>query len=103
MWMNEYEIDRAVHQFNDDRVLSPAVVTLANLRDAVNRNSDGWPYWQAPAKAADRLMGLIIRADHEELRTGRRHTVTAAEVRKALTPIKSFRTKHSLDFVVVAP
>jgi len=102
MWMNEYEIDQATDQFHEDVVLRPACLTLSNLRDAVNDNSDGWPYWQAPAKAAGKLMELIQQAQNQE-RHGGAHQITVQQVRKALTPVKSFRTRTGLQFVMVAP
>jgi hypothetical protein len=102
MWMNEYEIDEALDQFEYDTVLSSACVTLSNLRDAVNANSDGWPYWQAPAKAASKLMTLIQEAQRQE-RNGARHQLTSDQVAKAMVPIKSFRTRQGLAFDVVAP
>jgi hypothetical protein len=83
MWMNEYEIDEAVHKHARHPVLSKATKFLAAFRNEVNRHSDGWPYWRPPAQAADKLMELIER---EPARA------TEAELRKALTPIKRFYT-----------
>ncbi len=91
--MNEYDISEAQDRYHGDPVLGPAVTTLTRLVDWTNANSDGWAYWPKPARAAARLMELI-EGDG---------TVTADDVRKALRPIKAFRTRHGADFFIVEP
>lgn len=102
LFMNEFEVDRAVDQYvvgsDDFPNLSAAVQTLDNLVNWTNCNSDGWPYWSAPCKAAKNLQALITGVDRFDPKD-----VTAAEVRKALSPVKAFRTKRGADFVVVSP
>jgi len=103
MWMNEWEIDEAVDRYRDHPVLGPATRTLSNLRDATNRNSDGWPYWQKPSRAAKRLMELIqgYGLDPRNVRFDReRADATVAKLRVAYSPIKAFRTRTGLEFVI---
>lgn len=95
VWMNEYEIHEAAIRFNSDPVLGPAARYLAHFCAEVNAHSDGWPYWRRPAQAAAKLMGLI----QGHLRAGmgaypRLPEPSAADVRKAITPIKAFLTRH---------
>jgi hypothetical protein len=102
MWMNEYEIEEAVDRFEvtDTPNLGKAARVLSNLRDWTNANSDGWPYWQKPARAATRLMDLLNRARVERWYVDS-HDVTAAELAKALTPIKAFLTRQGVDHAEV--
>ncbi len=99
MFMNEYEIDDAAQRFAADPILGPATKTLQNLKDATNANSDGWPYWQKPARAAKALMDLIDTAVLNAWST--KVEITPSQVRKAMTPIKAFRTRSGLDFEIV--
>lgn len=93
MWMNEYDIEDAANRYGADTPnLKRAARTLLNLVNWVNGNSDGWPYWQAPSKAANRLMALIQDQPRWEVQE-----ITDAELRKALTPLKSFLTKRGVD------
>jgi hypothetical protein len=100
IFLNEYEIADAVNRYGDLNGSTPnlaaAVQTLANLVDWTNFNSDGWPYWAAPRKATQKLQALIQSVDRFDP-----EDVTVAEVRKALSPVKAFRTRYVADFVVV--
>lgn len=102
-FMNEYEILRAEERFDSHPTLGPATKTLANLMATVNRCSDGWPYWSAPVRAADKLMTLIEGDRSWEATYGDRDDVTAAQVKKAYTPIKAFLTRKGLTCELVAP
>lgn len=95
MWMNEYEVNEAAARFEDDSVLGPATRTLRNLVYVTNTSSDGWAYWPKPGRAAEKLMALIQTASRPT-RFGESGSsaVTAAEVKKAYTPIKSFMTRY---------
>lgn len=88
-FMNTWDIDTSVNRYRHDAVLGPATRTLSNLRDAADNNSDGWAYWPKPARAAAKLMELIERG-----------TATQAELRAALAPVKAFRTKSKIEFVI---
>lgn len=95
MWMNEYDIDDAVRRTSADTErpnLRTAVGILDRLKDWTNSHSDGWPYWRAPAKAAAKLMALT----HYRAAGYGRQTddISDAELKAAITPIKSFLTKQ---------
>lgn len=100
-FMNEYEIDDAARMWRDHPVLGPATLTLSNLRDAANANSDGWAYWPKPARAASKLMELIERDGTSEYRYGDRDDATATEYRASLRPIKAFRTRSGIAFDII--
>jgi hypothetical protein len=84
LFMNEWEIDEAVHRHRGHPVLSRATRFLSEFRNEVNSHSDGWPYWPLPAHAAKQLMALIR---HPE-------TVDEDRFRVALAPIRSFYTRR---------
>jgi hypothetical protein len=94
IFLNEYEIEAASADFGhiDTPNLNRAAHTLQNLVNVVNNMSDGWPYWQAPRKAAQKLMKLVHDADRWDP-----SDVTDAAYKAALTPLKSFCTKHNID------
>jgi hypothetical protein len=95
MWMNEGEIEQAIERFQSHPVLGKGARFLGAFRDEVNNHSDGWPYWQAPAKAAEKLMTLL----HGHLFAGmgaypRLAAPTEADLKEAIAPIKAFYTRH---------
>ena len=65
---------------------------LYRLMLAVNAQSDGWPYWSAPSKAAERLMELLKTAGNLWYDT--HGTIEASDLRKAITPIRSMVTRQ---------
>ena len=85
-WMNEGDIEQALEKHASHPVLSKATKFLKEFMDEVNSHSDGWPYWRAPAHAAEQLEGLI---QHPELATEQALT-------KAMSPIKSFMAKRGI-------
>lgn len=91
IFLNEDEIDEAALRFRSHPVLGQATRFLAAYRDEVNAKSDGWPYWGH--KAAGSLMRIVHQANP---RTPNSREPTAAEVRKAIAPIKAFCTKRGL-------
>lgn len=103
MFANTYEVDEYVRQFGADPVLGPAARTLANLRDAADANSDGWAYWRKPSAAAKRLQEILYYAHRNRVIHGRPYAASAAEVRAALRPVKSFRTRTGIDFEIEEP
>lgn len=101
-FMNKWDIERAREMYRDHPILGPATATVANLRAAANANSDGWDYWPAPARAAARLMELIERDGTSRYAYDAvRPDATAAELKKALAPVKAFRTRSGIDFEIV--
>ena len=69
----------------NNHLILRATKLLDDLKDAVNANSDGWPYWMPPKRAAKKLEALINDCREEDL--------TEEKLKKAITPIKSFYTK----------
>jgi len=98
MWMNEMDIEEAERHFASDPLVGPATYTLASLMAAVNRSSDGWPYWRAPAKAAAQLMAFIDQArkhEREQYQRPRTPAPDAAQLRKAYAQLRRFRTERA--------
>jgi hypothetical protein len=104
MWMNELEIGDMLARYGNHQVVGPAVHTLTHLVGWTNGHSDGWPYWQKPARAADKLMDLVLeheRWDRGEFRHPRPGAeATPAALKLALRPLKAFRTRQAADFVI---
>ena len=94
-WMNEYEIDDALGVYNERApTLYPYVRFLSEWRHTVNANSDGWPYWRAGAKCADKLSDAIV-AGLSAMREGR-DMPPESLFRAGLAPIRSMATKRKL-------
>lgn len=97
MWMNEHDVDDAVRRFGDDTPnLAKGARVLSRLVTWTNSNSDGWPYWQKPQKAAATLMNLLHNADRFNP-----EDITAADLAVALRPIKAFLTRQGVDHALV--
>ena len=104
MFMNEMDVEYLAGKYEGDAVMGPATRTLENLVQATNACSDGWPYWQKPARAAKKLMTLIQEQDRlspYSVRPGQPEPATAADVRASYRAIKSFRTREGMDFEIV--
>jgi hypothetical protein len=100
-FMNEYEIDASALRWSDHPVLGPATATLQNLMVAANENSDGWAYWPKPCRAAAGLQELVERANLARLRFDREYSEpTAEDLKRALRPVKAFRTRSKLPFEI---
>lgn len=97
-WMNEYDIEEALRftAINELPNLRRGAEVLSNLKEWTNDHSDGWPYWQKPARAANRLMEHLEKATRDGYR-GEAKDVTDAELKKALAPIKAFLTRHEVN------
>jgi len=110
MWMNEYDVMQAQYLFDPAVVpnLAQGAYVLHNLMDWTNDNSDGWPYWNKPSRAADRLMTMLqdhsYAAQFGHDRQGNPLTdVSAADLTKALAPIKAFLTRQGARDALVIP
>lgn len=99
-WMNTWEIDQAVETHRGHPVLGPATRMLAEYRDTVNRNSDGWAYWSAATNAAGKLMELVQIGNTDYGRGAAK--VTKEQFKKAQTPLKAFCTRKNLPFPQLA-
>jgi hypothetical protein len=97
---NEWEIQewRARTRGRGDNLESAVLILQAIAADA-NAHSDGWAYWPKPCRAAAKLIALIQShtgnvggPDYHKLTP-----VHAADLRKALIPVRAFYTKqHAL-------
>lgn len=99
MWMNEYDVQDAVNRFGQAETpnLATGAQALYDLMNWTNRNSDGWPYWNKPSRAAKSLMEMLHAADRFDPQD-----VTAADLAKALRPVKAFLTRQKADLVLAA-
>ena len=100
-FMNEWDIGNAQRRYADHPVLGPATTTLRRLADWANENSDGWAYWPKPCRAAAQLMELIEGNGTNRALAEADERATPAAYRKALAPIKAFRTRQGADFEIV--
>lgn len=99
MWMNRYDVEDSAERWArmPHPVLTPASQTLLNLMQAVDSCSDGWPYWTKPSRAASKLQELVSQGNdwyRQQYQHPRAPEPTVAQYKKALTPIKSFLTRH---------
>jgi hypothetical protein len=94
---NEYDIHWWVERHAADPILSCAANTLRSLKDAVNGCSDGWSYWPAPARSAQKLIALITDAERAQ-RRGEAHKLTVADLDRAYRPIKAFHTRYGARY-----
>lgn len=95
LFMNEMDIEDAVINYREHPVVGQASRFLSRFAEMINQNSDGWPYWRQPVKAAEQLMSMI-ESHRVALREHRPSPATPEAFKKALRPIKAFCTKHNL-------
>jgi hypothetical protein len=87
-YMNDYDIAMAAQRFTDPETAKCKAVKILQAHKAVvDANSDGWAYWKPPVVAARRLMELIESVPATE-------TQAHSELYKAITPLRSFYTRH---------
>jgi hypothetical protein len=101
--MNEHEINDAYSLYSSEPdlpVIQAAVNTLYNLKEAVNANSDGWPHWRKPSNASRKLQEMVQRY---RIPSQIDSDLDASEYKRALSPIKAFRTRTGLDFEICQP
>ncbi|MTH96131.1 hypothetical protein [Roseibium sp. RKSG952] len=92
----EYEIDDAHDLINHELPeYAPYSQYLSDWRDIVNQNSDGWPYWKAGAKAADKL-GALVKKAADSIRVPELDPPSIDEFKKSLAPIRAAATRHNL-------
>lgn len=90
MNMNQADIQMVASNNHACPNVRKAVKLLSKLLEAVNAQSDGWAYWPAPGKASEKLQELIRSAGNVWYDT--HGTITAEQLRKAVTPIRSMVT-----------
>ncbi len=107
MWMNEYDVEDAFRRWvplaDEFPNLASAAITMTNLVYWTNNNSDGWPYWKKPSRASQKLQDLLTEAEVAFRRSPDVEDISDADYKKALTPIKSFRTKYNAVFTIATP
>jgi len=94
MFMNDWDIDRAGRRYDrpDTPNLLALALTVRNLQDWANDNSDGWAYWPKPARAASKAMAQL---DHLDRRNGTLDgDLPGPAFKRCLTPIKAFLTRQ---------
>lgn len=103
-YMNDYDIHIAARTYAAQPNLTAAIQTLDNLRQWADENSDGWAYWPKPVRAASKLMELI-EGDGTNAAIAERRTndISLAALKKALAPVRAFRTSQRATFAIVEP
>ena len=103
-WLNEDGIEEVLEQFAG-RAETPNLARMAtvveNLKNWTNQNSDGWPYWSQPSRAAGRLMGHLYRANLAGWRYEPVKDVSEDELEASLRPIRAFLNKRDADWLAV--
>lgn len=87
MSMNQYDIELLARNRHACPNVQKAVGLLYRLLQYVNNNSDGWAYWSSPSQASEKLQELL-KARCGNLWYDTTGTITEAELRKVVTPIK---------------
>jgi len=106
MFMNEYDVvetlSRTADQLDEVPNMYAAARVLHALMEWTNANSDGWPYWPKPGKAANSLMVMFhnrsyaLRFGHD--REGKPLVdFTEADLALVLRPIKAFLRRQGVD------
>ena len=93
--MNTYDLQDAVWRFGlhvPNRAHVARVVR--NLASWADENSDGWTYWPAPVRAAQKAIVEIQSTTHRENAAQEQTDLTDRQVRSVLAPIKAFTTKE---------
>lgn len=96
-YWNDYDVEVQARRVEGCPVRMTGVLIMARLMNWTNANSDGWAYWPKPVRSAKRLMELIETGENFPTYHTPLEDVTEAELRKAVTPIKSFLTRHGVD------
>lgn len=81
----------------DDRnsVAAAASETLAAIMEWTDANSDGWPYWPKPSRAAAKLQTLVAQARMAIRGWQEIAPPTEQQYAEALRPVKAFRTRQA--------
>ena len=93
--MNEYDLQEAIFRFGlcapNRAHVAQVVRNLAVWADAC---SDGWTYWHAPRRAAQKAMEQIQSTTTVENVAQEQRDLTDRQVRAVLAPIKAFCTRQ---------
>jgi hypothetical protein len=92
-FMNAAEIKYAASQRHECPNVRKGLKLLRKLVEATNSQSDGWHSWPAPSRSADKLQELLKTAGN--LTYGTHGTISTADLRKAISPIRRMVTVQS--------
>jgi len=84
---NQWEIEEGAERHYENLNVRRGWNLLRRLVDATNDQSDGWPHWKAPSQSARTLQSHLQRA-------GRSGAITDAELKAAVSPIRSMVTRQ---------
>jgi len=90
MMMNQGDIEWACGRTHACPNVRAGLRLLFRLMEAVNTQSDGWAYWSAPGKSSEKLQVLLATAGN--LMHGTSGTISAADLKKAIVPIRTMVT-----------
>lgn len=94
IYMNAYDVMGARQRASGFPTTLRAIEFLEKFIEEVNAHSDGWAYWQAPCKAAQKLQALIKDATGGTVAPLKKsRNITEVEFSAALVPIKAFYTR----------
>lgn len=92
--MSDHEIWFAIERFDQT---APHRAHLArvirNLAEWTDYNSDGWAYYAAPRRSAQKAIAAIASTTWEANQAQERIDLTEPELRRALAPIKAYCTR----------
>jgi hypothetical protein len=96
---NHSEIDRFVEITDDGSTpnLHKLALTVRNLRDWADENSDGWAHWAKPSRAASNAVAILDAVETAWGTGGFITDVPNRELAAARTPIKRFLTRQGVD------
>jgi hypothetical protein len=100
MYVNAFDVDTYRQRFSDGRYpnLGIAAHVLSALVGWTNANSDGWPHWQPPRRAASRLSGMLSDAGDMYMFGTLVADIPDADLMRALVPIKSFLRRQGVNW-----
>lgn len=101
-FMNEYDIQMAARRHADNPIAMAAITQVAIVKQWADRNSDGWAYWPKPVRACAKLMDLIEGNGTNQAIQDIGQRATEANFKKAMAPVKAFRTRQGADFTIVS-
>jgi hypothetical protein len=90
MMMNQSEIEWAAQRHHECPNVRKGVRLLLRLMQSVNEQSDGWAYYRAPSKSAEKLMELLKTAGN--LNHDTHGEISEAALKQAITPIRRMVT-----------
>ena len=99
MFLNEYEVYELGAEVRESGMQNAhrAQIVLKRLVDWTNQNSDGWPYWSKPSRAATQLQNALYSRFRGAFQNRVEADMTDAELKKAFSPIKAFMTRQNVD------